>query len=567
MTGFPSLSEFLVGLVMASGPGQGLVGQHHPTTLCASLVAPVVPGADVLKVVAHETHNYSFPALPIFQGPEVSNLSFCNVTVSLRHQNADDTVYVNVWMPVDGWNGRYQATGGGGLAAGLGDVILAGQVGRGYAASCTDAGLTLDNTIDPQTGLWTLKDDGTPNEDLHLNFAWRSIHDMAVIAKDVIHQFYGADPSYSYWHGCSQGGRQGYAAAAKYPHDFDGILATAPAIDIPEFVPSDFWPAVVMRNSEVPPSCVFEEYQKAIIAECDPLDGVTDGFISSHQVLENCSFNTDSLIGMEFTCGEGCVEVDEWEARIRVPCKKYTEVTITMAHAEAVRQILQGPHTAGGKRLWYGVSPGASFGVVADVVLTDDGARKVVPYPAAEIWLKYFALQDPSIDMARMTYAEYEKAHELSIKRNPLWGNQHLDLSGFKEAGGKLLTWFGMADEYITPFGMLRYREALERKFGGAEAVNEFHRLFFAPGVGHCFGGYGPSPVDPLEALVAWVEKGEAPDVLPAAITNEDGVEITRNLCPYPKGLVYQEGDVNKATSFSCQKVKSPNSSWEHDEM
>jgi hypothetical protein len=98
---------------------------------------------------------------------------------------------------------------------------------------------------------------------------------MAVASKDAIKQFYGSEPHSSYWHGCSQGGRQGYAAAAKYPHDFDGILATAPAIDLPQIIVSDFWGTVVMRNSEIPPSCVFEEYQKAIIATCDPLDGMS----------------------------------------------------------------------------------------------------------------------------------------------------------------------------------------------------------------------------------------------------------------------------------------------------
>lgn len=553
---------------MAFALAQGLVGQQYPITPCASLVAPVVPGADVLDLIASETHNYSFPAFPVFHGPEVTDLSFCNITVSLRHQGADDTVYVRAWLPLVDWNGRYQATGGSSLAAEFGDAMLVGQAGRGYAVSSTDAGLTLGNTIDPQTGLWALRDDGTPNEDLHLNFAWRSIHDMAVVAKDVINQFYGTGPSYSYWHGCSQGGRQGYAAAAKYPDDFDGILASAPAIDIPDFVPANFWPAVVMRNSGIVPSCVFEEYQKAIIAECDPLDGVADGFISSYEVLENCPFNADSLVGRKFTCGEGCEVIDELEFRTRIPCKRFSELTISATHADVVRKILQGPQTFEGKHLWYGIAPGAQFGVVADIVLTDNDTREVAPLPSAEKWLKYFALQDPYFEMASMTYTDYERAHELSIKRNPLFSNQHLDLSAFKRAGGKLLTWFGMADEYIPPSGMLRYREALQEKFGGSSAVDEFQRLFLAPGVGHCLGGHGPFPIDPLGALVTWVEEGKPPEVLQAGIINEAGVEITRNLCPYPKTLVYKQGDVNKASSFACESGKGrSSSSWAHDEI
>jgi feruloyl esterase len=209
-------------------------GQQYIATPCANLVALVIPEADILSFVAAERHNYSFPAFPLFQGAAVTDMSFCNVTLSLRHTGADDTVWVNAWLPLKDWNGRYQATGGGGLAAGFGDAILAGQVGNGYAASTTDGGPTLDHTIDPQSGVWALK-----AEALQLNLAWRSIHDMAVVSKDAIKQFYGSEPHFSYWHGCSQGGRQGYAAAAKYPHDFDGILATVPAIDLPQIIVSE----------------------------------------------------------------------------------------------------------------------------------------------------------------------------------------------------------------------------------------------------------------------------------------------------------------------------------------
>ncbi len=159
-------------------------------------------------------------------------------------------------------------------------------------------------------------------------------------------------------------------------------------------------------------------------------------------------------------------------------------------------------------------------------------------------------------DMTQMTCADYERAFEASTsKLTPLWGNQQLqDLTEFRLAGGKLLTWFGLADEYIPPPGMLRYREAVEQKFGGAELVDDFYRLFLAPGAGHCFGGVGPVPTDPLEALIAWVERGEAPDTLPATkVREDDGVDVSRNLCRYPKKLVYKGGDLHRADSFTCK--------------
>ncbi|KAJ9627530.1 hypothetical protein H2204_009569 [Knufia peltigerae] len=540
-------------------------------TPCGQLVAPSLPGAEVLGISSVEVHNYSFPAVAIFNAPAVTNLDFCNVSLSLRHTGADDTVYVDVWLPLqrEDWNGRYQATGGGGLAAGMGPLIMSGQVADGYAASATDGGLTKNGTVDPQSGRWALREeDGRPDDDLQLNLAWRSIHDMAVVSKDVIRQFYGAGPDYSYWNGCSQGGRQGYAAAAKYPRDFDGILAVAPAIDLPSMVSSDYYPPVVLRNSaEIPPECILTEFQRAIVEACDPLDGVSDGLISTPESLERCSleFDPDALVGKTIACDEDCVDRDPFAGWVKVPCRKTgEEVTITSNHADIVRKLLAGPHTADGKsRLWYGMAPGADFDALARVVVVTDPddenhtRREVAPFVVAENWLKYFALRDPTYDMTEMTHDDYVHAHKMSVDRlTPLWGNRQLDLSEFSRSGGKLLTWFGLADEYITPFGMMRFREGLQETFGGPDAVDEWYRLFFAPGVGHCAGGVGPNPVDPLGALVSWVERNKAPDVLSAAKRTDEGVRVSRNLCRFPKKLVYKKGDVNDASSFTCEEEK-----------
>ncbi|KIX08467.1 uncharacterized protein Z518_03123 [Rhinocladiella mackenziei CBS 650.93] len=534
---------------------QLVVGGQMFGTQCASLIPPIVPGAAVVNMSAAEVHSFNYPAVPLFSPTEITDLSFCNVTVALTHPIANDTVYVTVWLPLTGWNGRYQATGGGGLAAGIGEPMLVGPVAAGLAASSTEGGLTLNHTVNPQLGEWALKQDGSANEDLMLNLAWRSIHDMAIVSKDIIKQFYGVKPSYSYWHGCSQGGRQGYAAAAKYPYDFDGILAIAPALSIAHFAPADVWAPVVMRNSdEVPPFCVFEAYHKAIIAECDPLDGVADGLISDYEILETCPFDPVSLVGTEILCEEGCMEFDPLTlVGKRVACRHTTNLTITTVHADIVSKILQGPRTDDGKQLWWGLAPGASFFATAHTILTEDGARIPQPFVAGENWVKYLAMRNASYDMTKMTYPEYFKAFDESVSRlDPLWGDEQYDLTEFRHRGGKLLTWFGLADEYIPPPGMFRFREKVEEKFGGPKAVDEFYRLFLAPGVGHCFGGVGPMPTDPFEALISWVERDKAPDVLPAATTMHN-VEVQRDLCRYPKKLVYKGGDVNVKDSFVCE--------------
>ncbi|KAK5215166.1 hypothetical protein LTS03_011273 [Exophiala xenobiotica] len=361
--------------------------QINLATQCSQLVAPTVPGATILHISTAEVHNFSFPEVAIFGSPPVSDLDFCNINISLRHIGADDTVYINVWLPLKDWNGRYQATGGGGLAAGMGELMLAGQVANG--------------------GLWALADDGSLDETLQLNFAWRSIHDMSVTSKDIIKQFYGTKPHYSYWNGCSQGGRQGYAAAAKYPHEFDGILATAPAIDFTEMIPSDFYPPIVMRNSEIPPECIFPEYQRAIIAACDALDGVEDGLISDHESFNKCSFNPDTLVRRTITCGKGCTEPDKMLEWKKVSCRTSSELVITSTHADIIRKILAGPHTTDGKRLWYGLAPGAEFDALARVIPLGNGTHEVAPFEVAESYLKYIVMQDATYDMATMTFEDY----------------------------------------------------------------------------------------------------------------------------------------------------------------
>ncbi|KAE9368805.1 feruloyl esterase [Stipitochalara longipes BDJ] len=517
-------------------PQQYPINSPYLSTPCTNLVPPILEGASILTLTATEVHNFSYPPTPISPIAH-SNLEFCNITVTLAHPGANDTVYITIWLPLSpSWNGRYQATGGGGLAAQIGEPMLVSSLAAGYATSSTDAGLTLNNTIDPQSGIWALLPSGGPNEELQLNFAWRSVHDMVVVSKDLIKQFYGTEARYAYYHGCSQGGRQGYAAAAKYPEDFDGVLAIAPAISIVSFAPADFWPIVVMQNAEggVPPFCIFEAYQKAIIEACDPLDGVVDGLISDHELLETCPFDPTSLVGTEIQCTKG------------------DPLTITPSHASIVSKILEGPLAPSGERLWYGIAPGASFFAVSRTVLTN-GTWTLQPFDAAQNWLKYLALQDPDFDMSTMTYAQFYAGFQDSVsKLSPLWGDHQLNLTSFRDAGGKLLTWYGLADDYIPPSGTLRYRDSVEETFGGAEKADEFYRLFLVPGAGHCWSGYGPKPNDPLGALVRWVEEGRAPEVLPAKHVGEDGAEVTRDLCRYPKKLVYQGGDVNLASSFEC---------------
>lgn len=512
---------------------------------CLGLEAPVIPDAEVLWISSNPVQNFTYPPIQDLTGEtppglegNVPKLNFCNVSVALTHPGENDTEFISVWLPPhQGWNRRYTATGGGGIAAGY-DFNMVAPLAAGFATSSSEAGLSLNHTVDPQTGSWALNEDGSPNEALFVNFGWRSIHDMSVASKDLIKQFYGIDPQYSYWSGCSQGGRQGYAAAAKYPKDFDGILAASPSLGEEYVGPATFWPVVVMHNEgEIVPSCVFDRYQSAIVEKCDPLDGATDGLISDYDLLRSCpkEFDSSSLVGTV------------------VPCGPVGNITISDRHATIVRKILEGPRKSDGTELWFGTAPGANFSGVAGTIY-HNGKWIPRPFPPGAAWLKSVIVPKMA-DITKMSYAEYFDAFDKSVKLGgPYIGDEYLDLSAFKSAGGKLLSWVGLADQYIPPSHLLHFHDDVAEKLGGEAAVDEFYRVFTAPGVGHCIGGRGPQPVQPMLALVDWVERGKAPETLAARTIFRGAQEMTRDLCKYPKRPVYKQGDLYRSASFKCEE-------------
>ncbi len=259
---------------------------------------------------------------------------------------------------------------------------------------------------------------------------------------------------------------------------------------------------------------------------------MTDRVISQP---ENCRFDPNRLIGQTLTC-------------------ENTTVQISRADAEVVREIWDGPRTRAGKRLWYGLLRGTPFDPLAATAAAPDGTRRGVPFPPADDWVRYFLERRPDFDTSTIGYRQFERLFQQSGARyNSVIGTDDPDLSAFRDAGGKMITWHGLADRLIFAQGTADYRRRVEAKMGGARATDRFYRVFLAPGADHCFGGIGPVPTDPLAAVVDWVEHGHAPDTLPAATTNAEGQTITRNLCRYPLVSRYTgHGDPNSAASHHC---------------
>ncbi|RAH70006.1 feruloyl esterase [Aspergillus aculeatinus CBS 121060] len=533
--------------------------QPQPCEGLTLKVGSSIPDIQILSLTSHEVHNYQSPYT---QGKK---LDFCDVTVTLTHANESDLVQLSVWLPFpSAWNGRFLATGGGGLATGYIGYAQPAAVIQGYAAAATEGGLTLNGTIDPQTGQWGLRTDGTLNTALLTNYAHRSVHDLAVLGKALTTAFYGTAPRFSYWHGCSTGGRQGFVAAALYPADYDGILAASPGIHLPELFAWLFWPPALMLNASSasspppppppPPQCVFSAFQRSIIEACDALDGAADGLISGSG---DCPFDASGLVNTTIPCAE-----------------TNTSVTITEQHATLVQAILDGPvDPATGDTLWYGLPPGASFRGTADTITTTTTnethpttatttttTTRINPFLPAVSWLRNFLLKSPTYNISTLTIPQFVDAVHASREQfGDLLSKEQLGLEGFQQAGGKLLAWHGLADEIVPPAGTVKYREMVGEAFSEQNVeVEDFFRLFLAPGAGHCGGnlgvGYGPVPVDALGALVRWVEDAVEPETLFAEVTG-GGRRVTRELCLWPGVLRWDgEGGLDLAGSFGCEE-------------
>ncbi|WP_189922577.1 tannase/feruloyl esterase family alpha/beta hydrolase [Kitasatospora xanthocidica] len=499
------------------------------TFSCAPVSVQAPAGTAVESVTTLRQEGGTVNGTGVVGGTVTGVPAYCEVTVTLTHPGDDDHARVRTWLPVSGWNGRFQALGGSAYAAGDNNVGMGTAVKNGYAATTTDAG--LGDAVDVS---WALNAKGEVNTALLENLASRSQHEAALVGKQVVAAAYGQQASYSYFNGCSTGGRQGYMEAQRYPDDFDGILANAPAVNWGEFEVATLWPQVVMNNEKTYPSaCEFKAFTDAAVKACDPLDGLKDGLVND---ASRCDFDPRRLIGTTVVC----------EGR---------ELTITAADAAVVRKIWDGPRTASGKKLWSGVPVGADLSALAGVARdADTGAVKGAPFPVPQYWVASWLKKQPSFDVSTITYDQFTQLFEQSrAEYDRIIGTDDPDLSAFRDAGGKLLSWHGQADQFIPTQGTVDYRRQVERTMGGGKRVDDFYRLFLVPGAGHCGLNKGVGTIDDLAALTAWVEQGKAPRTLPATLTDAAGRDVKRDVCAYPKVSRYSgHGDPAAASSFRC---------------
>ena len=441
------------------------------------------------------------------------------------------------------WNGKFVMGGGGGFAGFVVNTALAyGALQSGYATVGTDTG----HQGHPLDASWALN-----NLERVVSFGHQAVHRTAVTAKALTSYYYGQDVSRSYFTGCSRGGGQALMEAQRYPEDFDGIVAGAPAnnwtvelgarnarLNVAMFPdPNDLSVAEIGPDAQ-------ELIGNAVMNQCDALDGLEDGIINNPA---QCDFDVTSL-----ACDAAKTNMCLSEQEVNAAKTIYDDVYINGERVLPGYPV-GGELSPGGWTKW--LTGGVALGDVGEF---QEGIVAEAEYPAPTTpnahfafgngVMKYLVFHDPDWDYTSYSFHTFHS--DVAVVEQSLNATDP-DIDAFRARGGKLLMYTGWGDMALTPYGTIEYYESvIDRDASAAEDV----RLFMMPGVDHCFGGNGPDWVNYLDVIDRWVETGEAPDQLTAFWLNDEmQPDGSRPVCAYPKVVTYVgEGDPRNATSFSC---------------
>jgi len=495
-------------------------------------------------VVPEKPFTATRPGTP--PGPTVTLPAHCEVK-GVAKPTEDSEIKFEVWLPMSGWNGKYQQVGNGGWAGSIPTASMAAPLRRGYVTAGTDDGHTGGNGA-----VWAM---GHPEK--LIDFGYRAVHETAEQAKAVIHAFYGKGQSFSYFFGCSDGGREALMEAQRYPADFNGIIAGAPANFWSRLLTDAVWNAQALDQSPasfIPPNKL-AAIQKAVLDACDTVDSVKDGVIEDPR---RCHFDPTVL---------KCKDGDGPDC-------------LTGPQVDALRKIYDGPtNPRTGEHIFPGATPGTEA-VPGNWALwiTGTAPGRSLQFMFGNTFYSHVVFEDLKWDYHTLNLdRDFKLADE---KAGPVLNSDNPDLRPFRDRGGKLIQYHGWGDAAIPPLSSINYYDqvtsflAKDRPARGKPAsVSDFYRLFMVPGMGHCAGGVGANTFgnvggtasdpdhDIVSALEQWVERGAAPaKIIATGHARGEGIKeiaVTHPLCPYPQVAHWKgTGDTSDATNFECVDEK-----------
>jgi len=541
-----SASVGLFGTTAAMAVPAATAAPNASAAMCAALTGlplPDLPGSDTATVTANQVAG-----------------SGCQVAIEITDTSdprggQPGLIGIDLTLP-DSWNGSYMAEGNGVYCSPASFVTLKSDqwLAAGYAISQDDCGHTgIPSPPNPLISPWVTNPNPPPalNWNRIDDFGYLAQHLTAVESKVVIDAYYGARAHYSFWNGCSTGGRQGLMEAQRYPADFNGILAGAPALNWDQFMVAQMWPQLAMEwNNDFLPTCIQTLVNTALQSQCRDQDGRVDGVFDPRTC--NVLAVLHRLIGTATPCG-----------------------TFTATDALVVQEIWQGPRFSGSQQnlltglpVWFGLEPGANLAGVYVPALGPGGGLGLAtthqlasgqwagaPFIPSADWFVRWIKQDPAWVFTDETYQQYWQDFAKSGRMfDPEIAASNPDLQAFKADGGKLIMWQGLADQLIFTGDSINYYNHALAANGGIRDTESFFRDFLAPGVAHCGtpGAGSIAPTNPMQQVINWVEHDRAPAVLDASGT-VNGQPVTRPLCPYPdRDAIYTGGNPDVAASYTC---------------
>lgn len=524
-----------IGAALLAGCGGG-GGSPDPLTVNPEPAPP----ADVVQ------HNVACADLPGSLRTELQDLqltsatevaatatvpAYCDVRGTIK-----GNVKFAVYLPKE-WNGRFQMVGNGGKAGSISFSAMVSAVQNGYAASSTDTG--HDNSVAGQSGA-RFGYDAEFGDEMEIDFGYRAVNLTAKVSKEIINAHYPKNIEYSYWNGCSTGGRQGLMEAQRYPEDFDGYVIGAPVYNYTRQQISAPATLAHLYKNGIRGGSVISPAKRDMVgniiyngngtnyAGCDALDGVVDGQIRNPLA---CNFNPEFHVpACGATDGPNCLTATELAAFKGIYAGR---------PAYGVHPLPVGSEaTNGGWNSW--LIPNSATGTPTLHTVMADAFQYLLFQPDRPTF-DYLSQFDWNSDPYQM-----EKAKQLYNATNP-------DLRSFAASGKKIVMYHGWADTGVNPLGTVEYKNNVNALFGSEAEVNSFMKLYMIPGMGHCSGGPGHNNVDWMSYVTKWVEEGQAPTSVIGSKT-VSGTTSTRPHCPYPSEAVYDgAGDVNVAASYTCR--------------
>jgi feruloyl esterase len=475
---------YLIAFVIAGVPAMAA------GTPCERLTEMTIPGVQIRSAMMAQAGAASLGLPP-----------FCRIFAVARPV-PDSEIEFEVWIPsASNWNGKFLGVGNGGYSGSLNSNAMAQALKQGYATASHNTGHQGDDLRFGQ---------GHPEK--VVDYAQRAVHVMTENAKLLIRVHTGRHADRNYFSGCSAGGHQAIVEAQKYPDDYDGIVAGAPANNRirQTFGFLWFWMAMhkddgtpLLRGDQLP------QVTKAVVDACDTVDGLKDGIIEDPR---------------------RCASVVDLKKILPDP-----------AQADAVRKVwagLKSPKT--GARIFAGFPMGSE----------DIGGQSWRQYlldprePMRVELFRYFLFHDPNWDFRTV---DWDRDLAFADRHLGFMNATNSDLSAFSKHGGKLLLYAGWSDPIVPPEDTVSYYESLVK---AAPAGQAFARLFLAPGMGHCGGGPGPNQFDSVKALDEWVTKNTPPERM---VAKHAASGRTRPLCAYPKVAKYRgPGSQDDAANFTC---------------